>query len=137
MSRKKNKRTDRKFQKSKAVKQSSQKAAEASALKKKQLKGEKKREAGKQEPTIIIEIDIDTETNAQDTEVELDAAEELVAAEEPVEEPGQELAPKRESNVSVILKRLIFKLMLVQIGCQSIKWLLTSEKDEKNGPMLN
>ncbi len=62
------------------------KAAEASALKRKQLKEEKEREDGNQEPSI----DTDNGHDGQDNE------EELVSAEKSVEEPGQQLAPERE-----------------------------------------
>ncbi len=66
------------------VKNSAKKAAESSALKRRQQKEE--RQAGNQEPSI----DTDTGHEAQNN------VEESVAAEEPVEEPGQELVPERE-----------------------------------------
>lgn len=83
--RRKHKRTDREFRKSRAVKKSAKKAAEASRLKRMQLK--KEQEAGNQEPSI----DLDTGPKAQDDEEEAVAVEEMDASEEPVEEPGQEL----------------------------------------------
>ena len=77
---------DPRYSKSRAVKNSTKKAAEASALKRRQLKEDIERDAGNQEASI----DTDTRNHAQNSE------EELVAIKEPVEEPGQELAPERE-----------------------------------------
>ncbi len=65
------------------MKNSAKKAATAAVLKRQQLKEAKEREAGNKEPSI--------DTEAQNN------VEESVASEEPVEEPGQELAPERES----------------------------------------
>ena len=80
MARIKQKRRDNRYVKSKAKQSSIQKATEASRLKRLQMKRE--REAGNQEPSIN-----DTGTiHAQETGVEPVAVEELVAAEEPVEE---------------------------------------------------
>jgi hypothetical protein len=76
-----NKRRDVRYTKSRAVKNSAKNAAVA-VLKRQQLKEAKEREAGNKEPSI--------DTEAQNN------VEELVAAEKPVEEPGQELAPERE-----------------------------------------
>jgi hypothetical protein len=81
-----NKMRDPRYSKSRAVKNSAKKAAEASALKRRQLKEDIERDAGNQEASI----DTDTRNHAQNSE------EELVATKEPVEEPGQELAPERE-----------------------------------------
>jgi hypothetical protein len=69
---------------SKALKDSAKKAAEASALKRRQQKEERERLAGDQEPVI----DFDTVPEAQDQEQEVVAVEGPV--EEPVEKPGQE-----------------------------------------------
>jgi hypothetical protein len=80
----KNKKRDVRYTHSKAVKNSAKKAAGASVLKRKQLKEANEREAGNKEPSI------DTGHEAQNN------VEESVASEEPVEEPGQELAPERE-----------------------------------------
>jgi hypothetical protein len=82
----KHKKRDPRYFKSKAKKNSAKKAAEASSLKRRQLKEVKEREAGNREPSI----DKDTGQDAQNNK------EELFATEEPVEEPGQELAPERE-----------------------------------------
>jgi hypothetical protein len=78
----KNKKRDPRYTKSRAVKNSAKKAAAAAVLKRQQLKEAKEREAGNKEPSI--------DTEAQNN------VEESVASEEPVEEPGQELAPERE-----------------------------------------
>ncbi|EFX64911.1 hypothetical protein DAPPUDRAFT_117729 [Daphnia pulex] len=82
----KNKKRDPRYTKSRAVKNSAKKAAAAAVLKRQQLKEAKEREAGNKEPSI----DTDTGHEAQNN------VEESVASEEPVEEPGQELAPERE-----------------------------------------
>ncbi len=68
------------------MKNSAKNAAAAAVLKRKRLKEAKEREAGNKEPSI----DTDTGHEAQNN------VEQLVAAEEPVEEPGQELAPEWE-----------------------------------------
>ncbi|EFX78744.1 hypothetical protein DAPPUDRAFT_320194 [Daphnia pulex] len=82
----KNKKRDTRYTKSRAVKNSAKKAAAAAVLKRQQLKEAKEREAGNKEPSL----DTDTGHEAQNN------VEESVASEEPVEEPGQELAPERE-----------------------------------------
>jgi hypothetical protein len=82
----KNKKRDPRYTKLRAVKNSAKKAAAAAVLKRQQLKEAKEREAGNKEPSI----DTDTGDEAQNN------VEKSVASEEPVEEPGQELAPERE-----------------------------------------
>ncbi|EFX69589.1 hypothetical protein DAPPUDRAFT_328982 [Daphnia pulex] len=82
----KNKKRDPRYTKSRAVKNSAKKAAATAVLQRQQLKEAKEREAGNKEPSI----DTDTGDEAQNN------VEESVASEEPVEEPGQELAPERE-----------------------------------------
>ncbi|EFX75845.1 hypothetical protein DAPPUDRAFT_322930 [Daphnia pulex] len=82
----KNKKRDARYTKSRAVKNSAKKANQASVLKRQQLKEANEQEAGNKEPSI----DTDTGHEAQNN------VEESVASEEPVEEPGQELAPERE-----------------------------------------
>ena len=75
---------DTRHKKSNAVKQSSQKAGEAYAIKRKQFKKERERKAGNKEPSI----DINTGLNDQDNETELNSTEDLVDA--------QKLAPEKE-----------------------------------------
>jgi hypothetical protein len=82
----KNKKRDVRYAKSRAVKNSAKNAAAAAVLKRQQLKEAKEREAGNKEPSIDTDIGDEAQNNV----------EESVAAEEPVEEPGQELAPERE-----------------------------------------
>jgi hypothetical protein len=66
------------------VKESAKKAAEASRLKRLQMKQEREQAAGNQEPVI----EFDTEPETRDQLEEVVAVHEAV--EEPVEEPGQE-----------------------------------------------
>ncbi len=82
----KSKRRDARYTKSRVVTNSTKNAAAATVLKRKQLQEAKEQEAGNKEPSI----ETDTGHEAQNN------VEELVAAEEPVGEPGQELAPERE-----------------------------------------
>jgi hypothetical protein len=84
-----NKRRDVRYTKSRAVKNSAKNAAAAAVLKRKQLKEAKGREAGNKEPSI----DTDTGHEAKNN------VEELVAAEEPVEEPGQELVASQRPEL--------------------------------------
>jgi len=84
MARIEQKRRDSRYVKSKAKQLSIQRATEASRLKRLQMRRE--REAGNQEPSI----DDSRTIHAQETGVESVAVEELVADEEPDEEPGQE-----------------------------------------------
>lgn len=88
MARGKNRKRDNRYSKSRAVKESAKKAAEASALKRRKMKEE--REAGNQEPVV----DSDTRPEAREIEVEesdgvagMEAAEPKMDA---VQEPGQE-----------------------------------------------
>jgi hypothetical protein len=82
----KNKKRDARYTKSRAVKNSAKKANAASVLKRQQLKEANEREAANKVPSI----DTDTGHEAQNN------VEELVASEELVEKPGQELVPERE-----------------------------------------
>jgi hypothetical protein len=86
MARNKNRKRDTRYAKSKAVKESARKAAQASASKRRKLKEE--REAGNQEPVV----ELDTRPEAQENEQSEDGVERMDAAEkmDAVQEPGQE-----------------------------------------------
>ena len=72
----KNRKRDNRYSKSRAVKQSAKKAAEASASKRRKMKEE--REAGNQEPVV----DLDTRPEAPEIEEESDGVARMEVAEE-------------------------------------------------------
>ena len=93
----KNKKRDPRYTKSRAVKNSAKKAAATAVLERRQLKEERERLAGDQEPVI----DFDTVPEAQDQEEEAVAVEEPVEepVEKPDEEPGQELVASQRPEL--------------------------------------